>query len=346
MKQYVKYAFGTLNNQTIDAYVLENELGYKIKVMPYGATLLAYETPDKDGNFANIVVSTPNFDEYVGNSPRWGATIGPVAGRIQNAQFTLNETTYTLEKNNGNHHLHGGSFGYEQVIFEVGDLSDNKITFTTMQKAFTQGYPGNIDLSVTYELTEDGALIIRYDAVSDEDTLFNPTNHSYFNLNGDISQPVDNHFVKLNTLGYTVLDDDNIPTGEIDSTEEFLKKLQDGSVLADVFADCHVQIQSRNGLDHAFVLGNSEWQGKIISEETGRLLRFKTDAPAVVIYTANGFDNKTLIDGKAPTIHNGIALETQVLPDAINQNNFGNIILQKQERFISQTIYYATTKNK
>lgn len=344
MKQYVKYAFGTLDNQMIDAYVLENDLGYKVNVMTYGATLLAYETPDKDGNFANIVVSTPNFNEYVGNSQRWGATIGPVSGRIQNGQFTLNDVVYTLDKNNGNHHLHGGQFGYEQVVFEVSYVSDDKVTFTTQQKALAQGYPGNITFSVTYALKEDGALVISYDAMSDEDTLFNPTNHSYFNLNGDISQPVDNHFVTLNTLGYTVLDDDNIPTGEINSDDVFLKKLQQGTVLADVFADSHYQVQSRNGLDHAFTLDKGEWQGEIISDTTGRVLRFKTDAPAVVIYTANGFDDKALINGQIPTVHNGMALETQVLPDAINQDNFGNIILRKQEHFKSETIYYATIR--
>lgn len=344
MKQYVKYAFGTLNNQTIDAYVLENDLGYKVKVMTYGATLLSYETPDKEGNFANIVVSTPNFNEYVGNSQRWGATIGPVSGRIQNAKFRLNDVVYTLDKNNGNHHLHGGQFGYEQVVFEVSDVSDSQVTFTTQQKAFAQGYPGNITFSVTYTLKEDGALVIRYDAVSDSDTLFNPTNHSYFNLNGDITQPVDNHFVTLNTLGYTVLDDDNIPTGEINSQEGFLKKLQNGTILSEVFEDSHYQIQSRDGLDHAFVLDKGEWQGEIISENTGRVLRFKTDAPAVVIYTANGFDDKALINGQTPTVHNGMALETQVLPDAINQENFGNIVLRKQERFTSETTYYATVK--
>lgn len=342
MKQYVKYAFGTLNNQTIDAYMLENDLGYKVNVMTYGATLLAYETPDKDGNFANIVVSTPNFNEYVGNSQRWGATIGPVSGRIQKAQFTLNEVVYTLDKNNGNHHLHGGRFGYEQVVFEVSEVSDSHVRFTTTQRAFSQGYPGEVEFSVTYALKEDGALVISYDAISDEDTLFNPTNHSYFNLNGDISQPIDNHFVTLNTLGYTVLDDDNIPTGEINAQDTFLKKLQQGTVLADVFADSHAQIQMRNGLDHAFVLGAGDWQGEVISDGTGRVLRFKTDAPAVVIYTANGFDDKALINGQIPTVHNGMALETQVLPDAINQEKFGNIVLRKQERFKSQTIYHAT----
>lgn len=339
-----KEVFGAFKGDVVYRYVLENASGYKVAVMNYGATLLAYETPDKNGNFANIVVATPRFEEYINNAPRWGATIGPVAGRIAHGEFTLNEVTYKLEKNNGQHHLHGGSNGYEQVLFDVEDVDTTQITFVTHQVSMAQGYPGNITLKVTYTLEDNGALTISYEGVSDADTLFNPTNHAYFNLSGNVNQTIDSQEVLLQASGYTVLDVDNIPTGEINATDSFFQKLVKGSSFGDIFADTHEQIVSRNGLDHAFVLHNVDNQLTIYDAESQRKLTVTTQAPAVVMYTSNGFDNKTFLDGKQPVIHHGVAIETQVLPDAINQKGFGNMVLKANQVFTSRTTYRATVE--
>ncbi|MBS4761952.1 galactose mutarotase [Carnobacteriaceae bacterium zg-ZUI252] len=334
-----KTKFGTLGNESVYRYDLTNEKGYKVSVMNYGATLLAYEIPDKNGDFKNVVVSTPRFEEYINNSPRWSATIGPVAGRIANATFTLGDVVYTLEKNNGNHHLHGGSNGYEQVLFDVDSSDDTTVTFITHQKDMAQGYPGNIVFKVTYTLLENGELIIAYTVTTDKDTLMNPTNHSYFNLSGDVTKPIDEQVVTLKSTGYTVLDDDNIPTGEINCTDAFFKKLTKGVPLKDVFEDTHEQIATRNGIDHAFVLEQTTEQITVFDAMSGRQLHVTTQSPAVVLYTANGFDDVTFINGQKPVVHNGIAIETQVLPDAIHHSGFGNIVLKANETFTTQTHY-------
>ena len=175
MKQYQESVFGEWQNQEVRAYRFENDLGYQLSVMTYGATILEYVTPDKEDRFANIILGFDRFEDYVGNSPKYGASIGPVAGRISGASFELNGETYYLEANNGANCNHSGSTGWDSALFSVESVTDQEITLYTERADGTGGFPGNLKIWVTYGLTEDGELEIGYRVETDQDTLVNPT---------------------------------------------------------------------------------------------------------------------------------------------------------------------------
>ena len=174
MKSYRESIFGKLGSQEILAYTFENDRGYRLTVMNYGATVVQYVTPDKDNHFDNIVVGFNRFEDYIGNSPKHGASIGPVAGRIAGATFELNGQTFQLEVNNGLNCNHSGSSGWDSTVFEVEEVSNDGLTFYTERTDGTGGFPGNLKIWVSYTLTEKGELEISYQVQTDQDTLVSP----------------------------------------------------------------------------------------------------------------------------------------------------------------------------
>ncbi len=345
MKSYQEAILGTFQGKDIVAYTFENDLGYRLKVMTYGATVLEYVTPDKNHEFANIVVGFDHFDAYVGNSPKYGASVGPVAGRIAKAQFELNGETYQLEVNNAENCNHSGSTGWDSAIFQVEEVTNEGITFYTERVDGTGGFPGNLKVWVSYALTELGELEISYQVQTDKDTLVNPTNHSYFNLSGNFSQPIDNCILQLNTSGVFPIASDGVPAKMSDSERDFVKDLMKGVAFKDIFANQDEQIQIVSGLDHPFALNKQEDRaGSLYDPKSGRFLTFKTSAPCLVTYSANFVDDTVILNGHPMIQHNGLALETQALPDAIHSDLKSDVILKASEIFTSTTIYHATTK--
>ncbi|NEW62339.1 galactose mutarotase [Granulicatella sp. zg-ZJ] len=340
MKPFRKAVIGEINGEPVDVYTLETKKGHRLSVMSYGATVLEYTMPDRNGVFENVVVRYDTFEEYIDNAMKLGAAIGPVAGRIANGEFKLNGMVYHLPKNNNGNHLHGGSTGFDSAMFKAVQVCDDEVVFYLHRQRNTGGYPGELRTWIHYRIFEDGQWRIRYVVKTDTDTLVNPTNHSYFNLNGRLDIGVSNHHLTVNATGYTELNDVQIPTGKIDRDADFLKALQKGENLSVIFKSEHPQIQAAGGLDHAFVLNPLERVAGIIScEQTGRQLIIETTSPAMVVYTANGYDDKTFFGGKKPVEHVGIAIETQILPDAINQKSFGDTILRLGHTFESETTY-------
>ena len=345
MKSYQEAILGTFQGKDMVAYTFENDLGYRLKVMTYGATVLEYVTPDKNLEFANIVVGFDHFDAYVGNSPKYGASVGPVAGRIAKAQIELNGETYQLEVNNAENCNHSGSTGWDSAIFQVEEVTNEGVTFYTERVDGTGGFPGNLKVWVSYALTEIGELEVSYQVQTDKDTLVNPTNHSYFNLSGDFSQPIDNCVLQLNTLGVFPIAPDGVPAKMSDSERDFVKDLMKGVAFKDIFADQDEQIQIVSGLDHPFALNKQEDRaGSLYDPKSGRFLTFKTSAPCLVTYSANFVDDTVILNGHPMIQHNGLALETQALPDAIHSDLKADVILKASEIFTSTTIYHATSK--
>ena len=345
MKQYQESVFGEWQNQEVRAYRLENDKGYQLSVMTYGATILEYVTPDKEDQFANIILGFDRFEDYVGNSPKYGASIGPVAGRIAGASFELNGQTYRLEANNGANCNHSGPTGWDSALFSVESVMDQEITLYTERADGTGGFPGNLKIWVTYGLTEDGELEIAYRVETDQDTLVNPTNHSYFNLSGNFSQPIDQHVLQLHTKGVYPIAPDGVPAKEVDADRGFVKGLQKGLALKEIFADQDEQIQVVSGLDHPFVLDKEQKEAGYLSDPaSGRYLTFRTDAPCVVTYSANFVDESVIINGQPMIQHNGIAMEAQALPDAIHSDLKDQVILKAGSLFTSTTVYFAGVK--
>ena len=345
MKSYRESIFGKLGGQEILAYTFENDRGYRLTVMNYGATVVQYVTPDKDNHFDNIVVGFDQFEDYIGNSPKHGASIGPVAGRIAGAIFDLNGQTFQLEANNGLNCNHSGSSGWDSVVFEVEEVSNDGLTFYTERTDGTGGFPGNLKIWVSYTLTEKGKLEISYQVQTDQDTLVNPTNHSYFNLSGDFTQTVDRHVFQLNTEGIYPIAPDGVPAKTPDANRDVVKHIYNGALLKDIFADEDEQIQLVSGLDHPFALpAGHDNAGFLYDQVSGRFLLFKTEAPCFVVYTANFVDESVIIAGQPMIQHNGIALEAQALPDAIHSDLKNQVILKAGETFTSKTRYEIVVK--
>lgn len=345
MKTYKENSFGSINGQDVLAYTFENEIGYQLKVMNYGATILEYVTPDKKGNFTNIVLGFEKFESYPDNSPKYGASIGPVAGRIAGATFELNGLSYQLEQNNGRNCNHSGSTGWDSALFQVETVSNQGITFYTERSNGTGGFPANLKIWISYVLTEKGQVKISYVIETDQDTLVNPTNHSYFNLTGDWDTPIDQHIFQLNNEGVYLIAADGVPSKTVDKEASFAQKLRQGVLLRDLFESDDEQIRLVSGLDHPFELKKDcENAATLFEAKSGRLLTVQTDASCLVVYSANFLDEKVKLNGQTMKQHNGLALETQALPDAIHSNQKESVILKANQIFKSQTIYHAIVK--
>ncbi|KXT77522.1 Aldose 1-epimerase [Streptococcus sp. DD11] len=346
MKSYQEAVFGSFKGQEVRTYTFENDLGYRLTVMNYGATVVQYITPDRQRRWANIVVGFDRFEDYIGNSPKYGASIGPVAGRIAGAAFELNGRAYQLEANNGPNCNHSGSSGWDSSLFELEEVSDDGLTLYTERAHGCGGFPGNLKVWVSYTLTEKGELEISYQVQTDRDTLVNPTNHSYFNLSGDFQQPIDRHILQLHTSGVYPIAPDGIPAKKADREPGFVKRLQEGVSLQDIFADQDEQIHIVSGLDHPFELDRSRTTaGSLYDTDSGRWLTFKTQAPCLVLYTANVVDEKVILKGRPMVQHNGLAIESQALPDAIHSDRQADVILRAGQIFTSTTVYFAGVKD-
>lgn len=341
MKKVQITPFGTHQHQLVQLYTFETDKGYQLSVMDYGAAIVSYSTPDKEGTFCNITVAPSSFEGFVGMSPKWGMSIGPVAGRIRDAAFELQGVTYALEQNDHGHNLHSGTTGYDTELFQVVEVLDEHIVFRSHRKKHTGGFPGSLTSDITYTMHEEGSFSIHYRVQTDQETLVNPTNHTYFNLSGQETTPIDQTMIQLHASGFLTLTPEAIPTGEVDTTADFFQAMRAGASFEQIFATEHEQLQQFNGIDHPFILEEKEVAVTLVDPITKRRLTVQTDAPSIVIYTSNGFDDQTLLDGRRPTIHGGVALETQILPDAIHHSEFGNCVLKPGEVFESTTTYKA-----
>ena len=319
MKSYQKDLFGDFQGQSILRYTFENDQGYRLSVMNYGATILEYQTPDKTGQFANIVLGFDQFKDYIGNSPKHGASIG------QNCN-------------------HSGSTGWDSAVFQVEEVTDQGLIFYAERRDGTGGFPGHLRIWLTYSLSEQGELCISYRVQTDRDSLINPTNHSYFNLSADFRQPIDDHVFQVESLGVYPIAADGVPAKEPE-TRGFVKNLQQAMLLKDLFAEQDEQIQLVSGLDHPFALKpGHETAGFLYHQESGRFLTFKTEAPCLVVYTANCVDEAIRFAGQTMKQHNGVALEMQALPDAIHSHQKDQVIVKAGQEFTSTTTYHAITK--
>ncbi|CAG5954325.1 aldose 1-epimerase [Streptococcus pneumoniae] len=230
-------------------------------------------------------------------------------------------------------------------MFEVEEVSDHGLTLYTERTDGTGGFPGNLKIWISYHLEETGAYEISYKVTTDQDTLVNPTNHSYFNLSGDFTQTIDRHVFQLNTEGIYSIAPDGVPAKTPEANRDVVKHIYNGALLKDIFAEEDEQIQLASGLDHPFALpAGHDNAGFLYDQNSGRFLLFKTEAPCFVVYTANFVDESVIIGGQPMLQHNGIALEAQALPDAIHSDLKGQVILKAGQTFTSKTRYELVVK--
>lgn len=332
--------FGCLpDGREVHAYTLTNGT-LTLKVTDYGCRVLSLLAPSRDGRLGDVVLGHRTLEEYFGANYQ-GATIGRWGNRIGGARFQLNGQEYTLNKNDGDNSLHGGPGGFHQARWQAR-CEDSKITFSRESPDGEEGFPGTMKLEVVYQLTKDNELKITYHASSDKTTVYNPTNHSFFNLSGDHSRDVLGTMLTINAQRVTAVTDALIPTGELlpvaGGPLDFRspKKLGD-----DMFADDHL-IRLCGGFDHNFCTDGYGYRkiAEAYEPESGRVMEVFSDMPGVQLYTFN-IPDEGLIgkDGKPMGPHTAFCLETQFYPDAMNHEDFPGGILEKDTEFTSVTAY-------
>lgn len=308
----------------------------QIRMTNLGCHILSVIAKDKEGRPGDVVLGYQDVRDCFHDTSCMGAVVGRVANRIGNASFTLNGVVYPLKANNGKNHLHGGERGFDLKLFDY-KIVDNGVRFHCDSPHMEEGYPGRLALDVTF-LLKKNKLSILYDAVSDQDTLFNPTCHIYFNLSAG-EENIENHLMKINADAIACVDENGLAYGEFLPVEGTPFDFRQSHSIGQALSSNHSQLMNAGGIDHSFLFAG---QGEVTlsHEETGRRLTIRTDMPAVQVYTANflagGCPGK---EGVPYENRAGVALETQFVANSIQIEKNPKVILKKDQNFHSRTEY-------
>jgi len=333
------------NNEDVYLFSLKNDNGIEVKITNYGGIITSIITPDKNGNFSDIVLGFETLDEYLAGHPYFGVIIGRYCNRIKNGTFILNGIQYNLAKNDGDNHLHGGLKGFDKVLWDFNIRKDEEkelLEFSYLSKDMEEGYPGNLQVNVTYSLNNNNELKIEYIAKTDKDTIINLTNHSYFNLSDE--ETILNHELKIYANYFTPIDSSLIPTGELLSVNNTPFDFTDFELIGKRIDYDNEQLKYGNGYDHNFVLNKKDnsltLAAELFSKVSGRFLQVFTTEPAIQFYSGNFLDGT--IKGKNQKVYtrrSGLCLETQHYPDSPNKINFPSVILKSNHEYKQITIF-------
>ncbi len=337
-----KRSFG-VEGQEATLYTLENSKGMRAEVTDYGAILVNLFVPDANGNVEDVVLGYDDVSGYMINGSFFGATIGPSANRIGGARFTIDGVEYCVDMNDGENNLHSHmEKGYHKKLWKAEE-GENSITFTVCDTDGYMGFPGNKELSLTYTLDEENGLTLHYHGKSDKNTILNPTNHTYFNLDGHKAGNIEGHFMMIKASCYTPVVPGAIPTGEIaqvkDTPMDFTELKQIGK---EIGADMEQLILTK-GYDHNWVI--DDWNGELkhiattIGPVSGRKMHTYTTLPGVQFYAGNCISPEAGKDSAAYTQRSGLCLETQYFPNSVNTPNFPSCVFGGEKEYDSVTIY-------
>lgn len=334
MSQISSKTVANLNGRDILLFRIRNSLGAYVEIINYGATLVSFVVPDRQGNMRNIILSYDNIEDYFTDTSYIGSTVGRFANRIANAQFTLNGKKYILDKNDGNNSNHGGFTGFNSRIFDY-EISENSLVFSYKSIDGEGGFPGNLNFRVSYSFSDDNRLCIGYKAVSDKETVFNPTNHAYFNLSGG-KENILNHELNVFADNYLETNDEFIPTGKILAVKNSAFDFGDYKTIAEMMPLKNEIIQGFN----TYFIGNSseaiKYLASIRDKDSGRAVDVFSTMPGVQIYTGDYLSGK----------HNpfsGICMEAQFYPDGPNHSHFETCILKAHQQVEHKIIFSASS---
>lgn len=342
-----KKNFGKTNDGIeIELFILENSNGMKATITTYGGVVVSLTAPDKNGNFDDVVLGYDTIDDYFKGNKFYGALIGRCGNRIENSSFKINNIEYNVAKNEGENHLHGGIKGFDKVVWtaKVIEAKDDTLQLSYLSKDGEEGYPGNLNVIVTYVLNSDNALSINYSAVSDKDTVVNLTNHSYFNLSGHSSGDILSHKLMINSDKFTINDKYSIPTGQLQDVDSTPLNFKTLTTVGENINSDYEQIQFGAGYDHNWMLnsnGNLNVKAaQVVDEISGRVMDVYTTKPAVQFYSGNFIDDSDIGKGGAKYQKRaGLCLETQYVPNAVNLKTFDSPILKAGDEYNHTTIY-------
>lgn len=340
-----KAAFGkTRDGAAADVYTIRNSKGLEVAITNYGGSVVSLKTPDRAGKFDDVVLGFDSLDGYLGDHPYFGALIGRYGNRIGKGKFSLDSHEYTLAKNNGENHLHGGIRGFNRVVWQARELPPNGIELTYVSKDGEEGYPGNLTAKVTYVLTDANELKIDYSATTDKDTVVNLTNHSYFNLAGQGQGDILDHRVMIDADRFTPVDAGLIPTGELRKVEGTPFDFRQPHPIGERVNAADEQIKLGKGYDHNFVLnrsgGSLALAARVTEPKSGRVMEVLTTEPGLQFYTGNFLDGSVKGKGGKPyPFRSGFCMETQHFPDSPNKPGFPSVVLKPSGRYQTSTVY-------
>jgi aldose 1-epimerase len=339
-------SFGTMpDGAPIEIFTLKNRQGVQVRAINYGAIITSIRVPDRRGRLDDVVNGHDTLEGYLNRSRFFGAVVGRYGNRIAKGRFTLDGREYSLAVNNGPNHLHGGVKGFDKVVWKaempVAPSGAAAVAFTRISPDGEEGYPGTLQVRVSYTLTSTNELIVDYQATTDKPTPVNLTQHSYFNLAGHASGDILDHVVTIGADSYTPVDATLIPTGEIASVANTPFDFRRPTRIGARIDDDHPQLKIGGGYDHNFVLRpNGTPAVRVEEPKSGRTLEVTTTEPGVQFVTANRLDGT--ITGKGGAVYgrrSGFCLETQHFPDSPNQPSFPSTILRPDRRFESRTVF-------
>ena len=346
----MKQSYGkTSDGQQVDEYTLTNAQGMEVKLITYGGILTSIRVPDRDGTLDNVTLGFDNLADYENKSPYFGSIIGRYGNRIAEGKFTLKGKDYTLAVNDGPNALHGGLKGFDKVVWDAEEITRDGVSGVVLSRTSPdgeEGYPGNLDVRVSYFLTDDNEIRMDYFARTDATTIVNLTNHAYFNLRGEGNGSIYEHILMLDADSYTPVDATLIPTGELAPVENTPFDFRVPKQIGFGQRSKHEQIVIAQGYDHNFVLNRDEDDNslklvaRMYDPHSGRIMEVLTTEIGIQFYSGNFLD-ATLIgsSGRLYRQSDGFALETQHFPDSPNKPDFPSTVLEPDEVYESTTIY-------
>lgn len=337
---------GIVDGKEVSLYTIGNGK-VTAQITNFGARVISVFAPDRDGNVDDIVVGYDDLERFVHNTGErfLGATVGRFANRIAKGRMTIDGVEYRLPVNNGPNSLHGGEKGIDMVVWDVVSHDSCSLVLHLLSPDGQDGYPGNLDITMTFALTDDDALDIKYAATTDKATAVNLSQHAFFNLKGSKGGTITDHRMVILADAITAVDETQIPTGEIMPVDGTPFDFRTPHVIAERIDAPHQQIKYGFGYDHNWVLNGCDGSCRKVCEvsedTTGRVLEVYTDQPGMQLYTGNFFEGK--YDGKVPGLKIGrrdaLALETQNFPDAVNHPDFPSAILRPGQTYRQHTAY-------
>ena len=347
MRGVTRAPFGMTREQVpVEVYTLTNANAVEMRAITYGAIITSLKVPDRSGRFGDIVLGFETIDGYLEATRYFGALIGRYGNRIARGQFTVEGKTFTLPANNGPNHLHGGVKGFDKLLWNAmpADGAEGvSLTLTRRSPDGEEGYPGNLQVSVRYLLTDTNELAIDYRATTDQPTPVNLTQHSYFNLTADDRDILD-HQLMLKASRYTPVDDTLIPTGELARVEGTPFDFRTPTAIGERIDVDHVQLKNGKGYDHNWVIDRTgpalERAASVIEPTSGRTMDVATTEPGIQFYSGNFLDGTATGKGGRVYKHRtGFCLETQHYPDSPNHPSFPSTILHPGQTYASRTVF-------
>ena len=343
----------TPNGDQVDEYVLTNASGMEVRIITFGGTITSIRVPDRHGYFQNVMLGFNDLDGYVSNNAFFSCITGRYANRIAGGRFTLDGTTYSLAINNGPNHIHGGVVGFDKHVWRgepVSGSSEIGVKLSYFSPDGEEGYPGNLDVTVTYTLTDANELRVDCGAVTDKPTVVNLTNHTKFNLSGDGMGSVSSQLMMINADYYTPTDVTQIPTGELAPVEGTPFDFRQPKVIGPGERSTHPQIVISRGYDHNWVInrptsydGTPVLAARVYDPLTGRTVEVLTNAPGIQFYGGNFLDGTTAGSGGLYRQGDGLALEAEWYPNSPNKPNFPSVVLRPGETYLATTVFRFST---